>query len=151
MKSMLGLCKTTLVIIMENSNLDFFVKSMTETCQRISETLPLLSADSNFQRIISYVKNNYSENLNLDSLAQLFYYNSAYLGKRFKKYTGIKFQTYLDKLRIDTAIDLLQNTNMKIYEISIAVGYSNTDYFYSKFKKYTGKSPLVYKKTGDHV
>jgi len=34
---------------------------------------------------------------------------------------------------------------MKVYEISGAIGYANTDYFYSKFKKYAGKSPLDFR------
>jgi two-component system response regulator YesN len=49
-------------------------------------------------------------------------------------------------LRVDAAKDLQQNTEMKVYEISNAVGYANTDYFYSKFKKHTGGSPLDFRK-----
>jgi two-component system response regulator YesN len=108
--------------------------------------LPLLSADFSFQRIISYVNNNYSENLKIEALARLFNYNSAYMGKRFKEYSGYNFHTYLDVLRINAAKELLLTTDMKVYEISNAVGYTNTDYFYNKFKKNTGKSPLIFKK-----
>jgi len=35
---------------------------------------------------------------------------------------------------------------MKVYEISTAVGYSNTDYFHNKFKKYTGENPRAFRK-----
>jgi two-component system response regulator YesN len=138
--------KKTLDAIMRQRYLKTIIDTMTEACLHITELLPLLSADSSFQRIISYVKNNYNEDLRLESLGQLFYYNCAYLGKRFKEYTGKNFHTYLDMLRIDAAKEMLQNTDMKVYEISSAVGYANTDYFYSKFKKHTGKSPLVYRK-----
>jgi two-component system response regulator YesN len=146
LKEMTGTGKETLDAIMKKRYLGLILDAMTETCLRMSEALPLLSADSNFQRIISYVKNNYNENLRLESLGQLFYYNCAYLGKRFKEYTGKNFHTYLDMLRIDAAKELLQNTDMKVYEISSKVGYANTDYFYSKFKKYAGESPLVFRK-----
>ena len=146
LKEMLGTGRETLNAIMKERCLGLIVDTMTEACLRISESLPLLSADSNFQRIISYVKNNYNENLRLETLGQLFHYNCAYLGKRFKEYTGKNFHTYLDMLRIDAAKELLQNTDMKVYEISNTVGYANTDYFYSKFKKYAGKSPLVFRK-----
>jgi len=138
--------RDTFNTILKGRYLDVIINSMAGTCLHICETLPLLSADSNFQRIISYVNNNYNENLKLENLAQLFYYNSAYLGKNFKKFTGRNFNTYLDMLRINNAKELLQNTEMKVYEISNAVGYLNTDYFYSKFKKYTGKCPLAFRK-----
>jgi len=141
-----GTVKETLNAIMEKRCLGPIIDAMTETCLRISESLALLSADSNFQRILSYVKNNFNENLRLETLGRLFNYNCAYLGKRFKEYTGKNFHTYLDMLRIDAAKELLRNSDMKVYEISGAVGYTNTDYFYSKFKKYAGKSPLVFRK-----
>jgi two-component system response regulator YesN len=132
--------------IMREHYLEQVVKTMLEASLRISEALPLLSAGLNFKRIVSYVNNNYGENLKLDTLAQLFNYNCSYLGKYFKKNTGMNFHAYLDSLRIDTAKEMLQNTSMKVYEISNAVGFTNTDYFYSKFKKYTGKSPLFFRK-----
>jgi len=146
LKEKLGTGKETLDAIMKERYLESIIDTMTEACLHISGSLPLLSADSSFQRIISYVKNNYKEDLRLETMGQLFYYNCAYLGKRFKEYTGKNFHTYLDMLRIDAAKEMLQNTDMKVYEISAAVGYANTDYFYSKFKKYTGKSPLVFRR-----
>ena len=146
LREMLDTGKTTYNSIMKERYLGDVIDAMINACLRISESLPLLSADSSFQRIISYVKNNYNEDLRLETLGQLFYYNCAYLGKRFKEYTGKNFHTYLDILRIEAAKELLQNTEMKVYEISEAVGYNNTDYFYSKFKKYAGKSPLLFRK-----
>jgi len=145
-REMLGTGSETLDAIMKREYLGDIIDAMREACLRTSEQLPLLSADSSFQRIISYVKNNYSEDLRLDNLGRLFNYNCAYLGKRFKEYTGKRFHTYLDMLRIDAAKELLQTTGMKVYEISTAVGYTNTDYFYSKFKKIAGKSPLDFRK-----
>jgi two-component system response regulator YesN len=141
-----GSGKETLDIIMKHGYLADILGAMAKACGHISSCLPLLSADAGLQRVISYVKNNYNEDLKLETLARLFNYNCAYLGKRFKKHTGKSFHTYLDMLRIDAAKEMLQNTDKKVYEIAFAVGYSNTDYFYSKFKKYAGKSPLDYRK-----
>jgi two-component system response regulator YesN len=138
--------KETLDAIMKKRYLKEITSAMTEACLQISECLPLLSADASLQRVISYVKNNYNEDLKLETLSELFNYNCAYLGKRFKEHTGKSFHTYLDMLRIDAAKEFLQSTDMKVYEISSAVGYTNTDYFYSKFKKYAGESPLVFRK-----
>jgi two-component system response regulator YesN len=141
-----GSGKEILDIIMKQRYLGVIIGAMSEVCAHISRCLPLLSADASLQRVISYVKNNYNEDLKLETLAELFNYNCAYLGKRFKEYTGKSFHTYLDMLRIDAAKEMLKNTDMKVYEISSAVGYANTDYFYSKFKKYAKESPLIYRK-----
>jgi YesN/AraC family two-component response regulator len=146
LRKMFGTGREIIGGILKKRYLKLVIETMTEASLRISEALPLLSADSSFKRIISYVNNNYYENLRLETLAWLFNYNCAYLGKCFKKNTGKNFHTYLDTLRIDTAKEMLRNTGMKVYEISNAVGYANTDCFYGKFRKYTGKSPLVFRK-----
>ena len=47
---------------------------------------------------------------------------------------------------MEKAIDLLKNSNMKIYEMAEKVGYQNVSWFTVAFKKYTGKSPGEYRK-----
>lgn len=103
------------------------------------------TADSVIVKVIAYVKSNYSMDLKLETLGDLFNCNSAYLGKKFKKYTGVQFNTYLDNLRIEEAKNKLLNTDLKIYQISKIVGYTNTDYFFMKFKKATGMTPKEFK------
>ncbi|MCR5187779.1 MAG: response regulator [Treponema sp.] len=104
------------------------------------------TSDSVIVKVIAYVKSNYASDLKLETLGDLFNCNSAYLGKKFKKYTGTQFNTYLDNLRIEDAKDKLLHTDLKIYQISKLVGYTNTDYFFMKFKKCTGYTPKEYKK-----
>lgn len=89
----------------------------------------------------NYVNNYYHEDISLKLIADLFHYNSAYLGKVFKKQTGEFFNTYLHQVRINNAKKLLENKRYKIYEISELVGYSNSDYFYKNFRLYEGISP----------
>ena len=75
----------------------------------------------------------------------LFPKEGFYLGKLFKEYTGEYFNTYLDKIRIENGKKLLLQ-GLKVYEVAEQVGFSNVDYFHSKFKKYVGESPSSYKK-----
>jgi len=104
------------------------------------------TADSVIIKVIAYVKANYDKDLKLEMLGDLFNCNSAYLGKKFTKQTGVQFNTYLDNLRIEAAKDKLLNTDLKIYQISKLVGYANTDYFFMKFKKSTGLTPKEFQK-----
>lgn len=96
--------------------------------------------------ILQYIDHNYNKNLKLGTIAELFGYNSSYLGKVFHKSTGKSFNAYIDEVRISNSKLLLLNEEHKVYEIAQMVGYSNVDYFHKKFKKYVGMSPAEYRK-----
>lgn len=95
--------------------------------------------------LLDLIHRNFSDNLKLETLAGIFNYNSAYLGKLFKNTTGEYFNTYLDKVRIENAKSLLEE-GLKVYQVAEKVGYTNVDYFHSKFRKYVGTSPSAYRK-----
>lgn len=97
------------------------------------------------KRITDLIQRRYNENLKLGALAEVFNYNSAYLGKMFKLQVGEHFNTYLDKVRIEKAKQFL-NQGMKVYEVAEKVGYMNADYFNAKFRKYVGVSPTAFRK-----
>ena len=104
------------------------------------------SRDSILDDILYYIDNNYQNNIKLESIAPLFGYNSAYLGKLFTKAIGENFNSYVDHRRIEHSKKLLEQKNIKVYEVSEQVGYKNVDYFHKKFKKYVGISPAEYRK-----
>lgn len=95
--------------------------------------------------MLDLIHRNFSDNLKLETLSGVFNYNSAYLGKLFKNVTGEYFNTYLDKVRIEKAKKLLAE-GYKVYQVAEKVGYTNVDYFHSKFRKYVGTSPTAYRK-----
>ena len=103
--------------------------------------------DTILDEVLYYIDNNFTTNIKLESLAPLFGYNSAYLGKIFHKAVGKSFNTYVDYKRIEASKKLLAETGLKVYEISDQIGYKNVDYFHKKFKKYVGKSPAEYRKS----
>ena len=104
------------------------------------------SNDNVFDDIVNYIDHNYASPLKLDGIAPLFGYNSSYLGKLFSQKMGQNFNSYLDQVRISHSIELLDNTDMKIYEIAASVGYTSVDYFHQKFKKRMNLSPAEYRK-----
>ncbi|GGG00909.1 response regulator transcription factor [Paenibacillus abyssi] len=98
-------------------------------------------------RLLDYIHRHYNEPLRLETLAELFHYNSSYLGKMFKKQTGESFNCYLDKVRIGYAKQLLKQ-GQKVHQVAKDVGYPNPDYFHAKFKRYVGQSPSTYRSSG---
>lgn len=97
------------------------------------------------KKALEYIQNNYSKDINLKTISSSFNTSAAYLGYLFKKEVGETFTNCLNKIRIEKAKELLLNTNMRINEISENVGYVNTNYFFTIFKKITGISPSEFK------
>lgn len=124
---------------------DYLVNNFIEISSDISEK----SSDGIINKMLMYINKNYYKDLKLEGLSEIFNYNSAYLGKLFKSKVGENFNTYLDKIRIQEAKNLLMENHLKVYQVSEKVGYKNIDYFHSKFKKYVGMSPISYRKKNE--
>lgn len=98
------------------------------------------------RRVMDYIKKNYlNPAISLEYVAEYINLNPSYLGKIFKEGTGIHFTEYVNKLRLDTAKELLASTNESINHISTLVGFNSTTYFVTCFKKYTGLTPAKFR------
>ena len=122
------------------------IRYLSEQCTMIMEATGNPSRDSILDDVLYYIDHNYTGNIKLETIAPLFGYNSAYLGKLFNKSVGESFKSYIDHKRIEASKKLLENKNLKVYEISEQIGYKNVDYFHKKFKRYVGLSPAEYRK-----
>ncbi|MDR0136884.1 response regulator transcription factor [Metabacillus idriensis] len=91
--------------------------------------------------MMQYVQEHYSENITLHDLSEQIYISRNYLSQIFKKATGLSFNHYVNKVRMEKAKNLILEGKLLIYEIAEEVGYKNTPYFSSLFKKYTGVNP----------
>jgi two-component system response regulator YesN len=91
------------------------------------------------------IQEQYHTNVSLRSVAQQVYLNPHYLGKVFKAGTDVSFNDYLLQIRIEQAKELLVRTDKKVYEIALAVGYGELDWFYKRFKTYVGISAGEYR------
>lgn len=127
-------------------SLNELINLMEKRLIHVSKIISTNTSDKSIKRIVKYIEKNYYTDLKLELLAEIFNYNSAYLGKIFKNNMGVSFNIYLDNIRIEQAKKLLMEENLRVYQVCEKVGYKNIDYFHSKFKKYVGISPLNYKK-----
>lgn len=109
----------------------------------IAETSEKLNVEC--LKIKNYIDSNFSQDINLDFLANMTYMNKFHLVHLFTKQMGISPINYLIKKRIDESKNLLLTTNYTIKDITSIVGFSNSSYFSQMFKKVTGISPRVYR------
>lgn len=92
-------------------------------------------------QILAEVDKDLGQTCNLKSLSAKYRVNTSYLGQLFQKEVGVSFLQYVNQLRNEKAKELILNTNMKINEIALKVGYTESNYFYRKFKQCYGISP----------
>lgn len=94
---------------------------------------------SNFNKI-EYIKQG------LDAIIEGFNYDRKYLCRVFKKNMGITMTEYLNRIRLDYALSMIQNTDKNILTIAQDLGFSSISYFNVSFKKRYGISPIKARK-----
>jgi two-component system response regulator YesN len=96
------------------------------------------------QKVVEYIDEHYGQPLSLKTLSYRFNFSAAYLGRLFRQETGKNFPRYLNEVRIEKAKDLLRTSSLKANQIAREVGYTDPNYFYDIFKRYTGLSPTEF-------
>ena len=91
---------------------------------------------------INYMREHYHEpNFNMGALADYLDIRTVTLAVEFKNAMGINPSDYLTLIRIEQAKKLLKETNLKVHEISLKVGYEDSHVLIRRFKKFVGKTP----------
>lgn len=111
--------------------------------------LYLAGADSSLTPLLEYILNNPEEDLKLKTVAQRVFLNYSYLSNIFSTRLDIHYNEYIANVKMARAAYLLQNTDMKIYEICSALSYQDANYFTRQFKKIYGMSPSDFKNVSD--
>ncbi len=93
-----------------------------------------------------YIRQHYDQNVSLNDISRQFYINPSYFSQLFKKKTGMTYQNYLTEYRIDRAAKLLEETDLRIYEVCQMVGYSDVNHFNQLFERLRGMKPNEYRK-----
>lgn len=116
---------------------DLLFSSMTEENEQETNEVVRL--------IHEYVEEHLDGDLSLTRLAERVYLTPFYLSRLFKQKTGKSITDYILEVRINKAKQLLSETPLKIYEISMRVGYESSAYFTKFFKKITQLTPQEFR------
>ncbi|TXK85177.1 response regulator [Paenibacillus sp. N3.4] len=93
-----------------------------------------------------YIRKHAHEDLSLEKIAATVNRNPFYVSKLFKEHVGMNYIDFLTEFRIETAKQLMQETDKSLKEITFEVGYNDPNYFSRVFKKLVGHSPTDYRK-----
>jgi YesN/AraC family two-component response regulator len=104
------------------------------------------NTDTLYIYVLRHIKLYYNQRITLESLSNTFGYSESYISRVFKRNNGKSINEYICNLRITNAKFLLEMNVLNIQEIASAVGFEDSNYFSSVFKKKCGQSPLKWKK-----
>ncbi|HBG26479.1 MAG: hypothetical protein A2Y10_06205 [Planctomycetes bacterium GWF2_41_51] len=105
---------------------------------------------TNVKKTITYIKEYLEKDISMQDISGNVGLSPEHLTRIFKKEVGTTPYLYYLKKRIHLAQVLLKNTNMSVKEIASRLGYKDEFYFSNCFKKYTGVSPLNYRKNSEN-
>lgn len=100
------------------------------------------------RRAKKYIRKHYADlDLSLYDVALYAGVSRTHMSSLFSKENGSGFGDYLIRIRIEAAIQLLEDTQLKVYEVAETVGFRSVEHFSRTFKKETGTSPVHYRRS----
>ena len=97
------------------------------------------------ENIRQYIDMHYKEDISLQSVAEEMNYSDAYFCKIFKQCFDKSFIGYLTEYRLERAKQLLADVRINVKDISVNVGYRDSNYFAKVFKRAMGSTPTEYR------
>ena len=98
------------------------------------------------KKTLTYIRENYKEKIYIHDLAKQACMNEQYFCRFFKKAIGRSPIEYVNEYRVKQSLRLLEETDLPITEVCLESGYNNLGNFLREFRKYTGTTPLQYRK-----
>ena len=123
----------------------YFSEILVLLSETLSKNLPKSTEHpQSLSKIINYIKENYTSNIQLDDIAGHTKMSKQYCMRLFKKHMHTTINDYILELRMKHAAYLLRDTYMNVNQAADYLGFSSVSYFSRTFKKYFGVSPSEY-------
>ncbi len=113
--------------------------------QTVGQRKELSQVEAKFNQVRVYVICNMDSHITLDEIAKHLGMSRSAFCSFFKKVSGQSFINYLNDIRLQKAMDLLQSTSLSVSEISARVGFGDVPYFNRSFRKRFGQSPQKFR------
>ena len=103
------------------------------------------------QTVLTFIKQNFCDRIYLKDAAAEAFMNPNYFSGFFKETMGITFVDYILKLRMEKAVEMIQQSDYSIVKIAIDCGFDNMSHFYRTYKKLYDGSPAALRKAGRYL
>ncbi|MBQ7347642.1 MAG: beta-phosphoglucomutase [Clostridia bacterium] len=111
----------------------------------LSQEKQSLQKDDLIAKISDYIENHYEEHTTLAEICNKHYFNTSYIGKKFKSVYGVSFEQYRQQIRVRKACTLLLETTQSVDSVAYQVGYTDIKAFRTVFTKLIGESPAQFR------
>lgn len=102
--------------------------------------------DETIKKVQAYIEENYEEKISVEELAKQFAISSRNFIRRFKKATQNTPFEYIQRVKVEVAKKSFESSTLNINQVMYNVGYNDEKAFRKTFKKYTGLSPIEYRR-----
>ncbi len=137
-------CSESYAVLFENLNsiFDSYFEML------LKDTPSPVHKEDIIMQVDTYIKENYSKDINTTTIAEHFNFTPAYLSKLFREHKSVTPSAYLLQIRINKAKELLKDRpEYKIKDVAAYIGYEDPLYFSKVFKKAVGMSPREFQET----
>ena len=97
------------------------------------------------RQMLEFIQQHFGEKIVMQDVVNYLNYSETFLNKRFKKVTGMTFTEYLNRFRIQKAVEILNDESTSSPEVGYLCGFSTPKYFKDVFRKYVGCTPREYR------
>ena len=120
-------------------------------CDEYSKSVALTDKSKSISRnialITDYVEKNHTKDIKLSDIGKLLGYDYHYVSRYFHSVFNMSFSEFLTLYRLETAVNLMEQSNKKIVEIAFESGFQSVRSFNDCFKSHFKMSPTEYKKS----
>ena len=93
-----------------------------------------------------YMEQNYDRGISVADAASYVFLSQGYFTRAFRDELGISPMSFLMKIRIDKACELLTNNEIKVSGVAMQIGFSSPQRFNVAFRKQMGMTPMQYRR-----
>ena len=96
------------------------------------------------KQVLDYIEMHYAEPITVSELAKLCYFSDYHFMRFFKRHMSMTCVEYINNLRLEKSVELFEQGNLSILEVSLSVGFHNLSYFHRAFRKKYHMTPRTF-------
>lgn len=104
------------------------------------------TSSDKLKQVLDYIETHYAENITISELAKLCYFSDYHFMRFFKKHMNMTCVEYINNLRLEKSVELFEQGNTSILDVSLSTGFHNLSYFHKVFKRKYHMTPKSFLK-----
>lgn len=108
---------------------------------KVTQFLEMTTRNEDVIKAQKYVQTHLGEKISLTEVAEHLHLNSSYFSRMYKKETGEGFVEYVTRVKMEKALELLDQSIKTVEQIAYELGFESKSYFLKTFKRFYGLSP----------